>query len=34
VATGWHPLEELAGHKPDLIFDNLSDHSRLLAVWG
>jgi phosphoglycolate phosphatase len=33
VATGWHPLEELAGHKPDLIFDDLSDHSRLLAVW-
>ena len=34
VATGWHPLEELAGHNPDLIFDDLSDHSRLLAVWG
>ena len=34
VATGWHPLEELAGHKPDLIFDDLSDHSRLLSVWG
>ncbi len=34
VATGWHPMEELAGHKPDLIFADLSDHSRLLAVWG
>ena len=33
VATGWHPIEELAGCAPDLIFDDLSDHSRLLAVW-
>jgi phosphoglycolate phosphatase-like HAD superfamily hydrolase len=33
VATGWHPVEELAGHNPDLLFDDLSDHSRLLAVW-
>jgi phosphoglycolate phosphatase-like HAD superfamily hydrolase len=34
VATGWHPVEELANCAPDLIFDDLSDHSRLLAVWG
>lgn len=34
VATGWHPVEELAGCAPDLIFDDLSDHSRLLAAWG
>jgi phosphoglycolate phosphatase-like HAD superfamily hydrolase len=33
VATGWHPVEELAGCEPDLIFDDLSDHARLLAVW-
>ncbi len=34
VATGWHPLEELADCSPDLIFEDLSDHSRLLAVWA
>ena len=34
VATGWHPIDELAGCAPDLIFDDLSDHARLLAVWG
>lgn len=34
VATGWHPVEELAGHNPDLLFSDLSDHSRLLQVWG
>ncbi|WP_227254441.1 haloacid dehalogenase-like hydrolase [Frigoriglobus tundricola] len=34
VATGWHTMDELAGHKPDLIFDDLSDHSRLLTAWG
>lgn len=34
VATGWHPLDELAGHNPDLLFGDLSDHSQLLAVWG
>jgi phosphoglycolate phosphatase-like HAD superfamily hydrolase len=33
VATGWHPVEELAGCQPDLLFDDLSDHSRLLAIW-
>jgi phosphoglycolate phosphatase len=34
VATGWHPADELALCEPDLFFDDLSDHSRLLAVWG
>ena len=33
VATGWHPVEELADCQPDLIFDDLSDHTRLLAAW-
>ena len=33
VATGWHPADELTGCAPDLFFDDLSDHSRLLAVW-
>jgi phosphoglycolate phosphatase-like HAD superfamily hydrolase len=34
VATGWHSLDELVGHKPDLLFGDLSDHSRLLTAWG
>jgi phosphoglycolate phosphatase-like HAD superfamily hydrolase len=34
VATGWHPVEELAECEPDLIFDDLSDHARLLAAWA
>ena len=34
VATGWHPADELNQCAPDLFFDDLSDHSRLLAVWG
>ena len=34
VATGWHPADELHSCAPDLFFDDLSDHSRLLAVWG
>ncbi|MFM8273134.1 MAG: HAD family hydrolase [Gemmata sp.] len=33
VATGWHPVEELAGCAPDLVFNDLSDHTRLLAAW-
>lgn len=33
VATGWHPADELALCAPDLFFDDLSDHTRLLAVW-
>ena len=27
VATGWHSIDELVGHEPDLIFDDLSDHA-------
>ena len=34
VATGWHVADELKLCAPDLFFDDLSDHSRLLAVWG
>lgn len=34
VATGWHAMEELAGHNPDFIFNDLSDHARLLTAWG
>ncbi len=34
VATGWHPVEELAGCAPDLIFNDLSDHTKLLAAWA
>jgi phosphoglycolate phosphatase-like HAD superfamily hydrolase len=30
VATGWHPVEELAACKPDLLFDDLSDATPLL----
>lgn len=33
VATGWHPLEELADHRPDFMFKDLSDHTELLTVW-
>jgi phosphoglycolate phosphatase-like HAD superfamily hydrolase len=33
VATGWHPLEELAACKPDLTFADLSDLEELLRVW-
>lgn len=32
VATGWHPVEELATCQPDLCFPDLSDFSRLLAA--
>jgi phosphoglycolate phosphatase len=34
VATGWHPAEELAGHDPDYLFADLSDHDELLRVWA
>ncbi|MDB5307372.1 MAG: gph 2 [Gemmataceae bacterium] len=34
VATGWHPADELAGCDPDFLFTDLSDHPRVLAVWG
>lgn len=33
VATGWHPVGELTGCNPDFIFDDLSDHTQLLAAW-
>ncbi len=33
VATGWHPLEELAECKPDLLFADLANHSQLLDLW-
>jgi phosphoglycolate phosphatase-like HAD superfamily hydrolase len=31
VATGWHPLHELAASKPDLLLKDLSDPGPLLA---
>jgi phosphoglycolate phosphatase len=34
VATGWHPAEELAAHKPDYLFADLSDAEELLRVWS
>lgn len=34
VATGWHPREELAGHQPDLLFDDLSDAGPFLERLG
>ncbi len=33
VATGWHPLEELAACKPDLLLADLSDPGPLLSRW-
>lgn len=33
VATGWHPLEELAACGPDHCFPDLSDHLSLLNLW-
>jgi phosphoglycolate phosphatase-like HAD superfamily hydrolase len=33
VATGWHPHEELAAHKPDYLLADLSDAEELLRVW-
>ncbi|HEV3383693.1 MAG TPA: haloacid dehalogenase-like hydrolase [Gemmata sp.] len=33
VATGWHPEEELASHKPDFLFTDLSNPDALLRVW-
>ena len=33
VATGWHPVEELAAHKPDYLFADLSNAEELLRVW-
>ena len=34
VATGWHPHEELAAHKPDYLLADLSDAEALLRVWS
>jgi len=34
VATGWHPPEELAAHRPDYLFADLSDAEELLRVWS
>jgi phosphoglycolate phosphatase-like HAD superfamily hydrolase len=34
VGTGWHALEELASHKPDLLLSDLSNHDPLLRVWA
>jgi phosphoglycolate phosphatase-like HAD superfamily hydrolase len=33
VATGWHPLDELAGHRPDFALADLSNPEELLRVW-
>jgi phosphoglycolate phosphatase-like HAD superfamily hydrolase len=33
VATGWHPIEELAAHKPDYLFADLSNAEELLRAW-
>jgi phosphoglycolate phosphatase-like HAD superfamily hydrolase len=33
VGTGWHSLEELAEHQPDLLLADLSDPAALLAHW-
>lgn len=33
VATGWHPLDELARSQPDLLLADLSDPAPLLAQW-
>ncbi|MBA4066874.1 MAG: haloacid dehalogenase [Isosphaera sp.] len=33
VATGWHPLDELAGHRPDVALADLSNPEELLRVW-
>ncbi|WP_439626544.1 HAD family hydrolase [Gemmata sp.] len=33
VATGWHPLEELASHAPDYALADLSNPAELLRIW-
>jgi phosphoglycolate phosphatase-like HAD superfamily hydrolase len=33
VATGWTSRNELAGHAPDLLLDDLADAAPLLACW-
>ena len=32
VGTGWHGMDELAGHGPDLLLDDLSDHESLMSA--
>lgn len=34
VATGWHSVEELANHNPDLLLTNLSEHDEVLKLWS
>jgi phosphoglycolate phosphatase-like HAD superfamily hydrolase len=34
VATGWHPVEELAEHGPDLLLADLADPTPLLSRWS
>jgi len=33
VATGWHSLDELAEHRPDLLLADLSNPTPLLSQW-
>jgi phosphoglycolate phosphatase-like HAD superfamily hydrolase len=33
VATGWHPIEELERHSPDVLLADLSNPAELLRVW-
>jgi phosphoglycolate phosphatase-like HAD superfamily hydrolase len=33
VATGWHPIEELQSHAPDMTLADLSNPEDLLRVW-
>jgi phosphoglycolate phosphatase-like HAD superfamily hydrolase len=33
VGTGWHSRDELAAARPDLLLDDLSDPTPLLAMW-
>ena len=33
VATGWHPVDELAACEPDHVFADLADHQHVMTVW-
>jgi phosphoglycolate phosphatase len=33
VATGWHPLDDLAAHRPDVLLEDLSDVEAVLGKW-
>src|SRR6185437_2878954 len=33
VATGWHPLDELAACQPDHLFDDFANHELALKLW-